>query len=411
MHKYLSIHLATLCLLLLASISPILAQCNGDRYLNSVFTAVNDTQNIKYSYSNGATGLRMDVYEPAGDINAPARPLIIMAHGGSFTAGDENSADIVEICTRFAKHGYVAASIQYRLANLTQLIDSTQMIGVVLRAVHDMKASVRYFREDAATVNRFNIDSTKIFVGGASAGAILAAHLVYLNDLTEVPTYIADIVAANGGIDGSSGYPNHSSTVQGLINFCGGLNKAEWIDAGDVPLVSIHGNVDSTVPYGHGEVLQSSGGALFDLVTLDGSQIMHARAESEGVYNALWTIAGGEHMVHTDAAHIDQTETFVCNFLYPLVCTDVNGIESAEQFAFAVSIAPNPNQGTFHVQLPQENGTYQVALFDAVGKQLAQYSQVSGGTFDIAQNLAKGIYWLQVNHAKGTVTKPIVVIE
>lgn len=385
------------------------AQCDGTRFLNRVFTSVADTQDILYSYSNGAAGLRMDVYEPVGDNNTPARPLIILAHGGSFVGGDENVGDMQEFCTRFAQHGYVAASIQYRLGNALQLADSLQMIEVVVKAVHDMKAAVRYFHEDAATANRFRVDTTKVFVGGASAGAILASHLVYLTDLNEIPSYIADIVNNNGGVEGNSGYPNHSSQVYGLINFCGGLNSANWIDAGDLPLVSIHGDIDSTVPYGHGEVLQSSAGMIFDLVTLDGSGVMHARAEAEGVYNALWTIEGGEHMVHADGAHIDQSEQFVSDFLYPLVCNTVIGIESPEQFAFAVSVAPNPNNGNFTVQLPDEKGNYYLRLFDAAGRCLGQYVQPDGGQIDLQQSLPQGAYWLQITHAKGSVTKTLVV--
>lgn len=405
-------YLLTLCLAIcLVALLPLnlSAQCNGDRFLNRVFTSVTDTQDIRYSYSNGTAGLRMDVYEPVGDDNTPARPLIILAHGGSFVGGDENLEDMQEFCTRFAKHGYVAAAIQYRLGNALQLTDSVQMMGVVVKAVHDMKAAVRYFHEDAATVNRFKVDTSKVFVGGASAGAILAAHLVYLTDINEMPNYIADVISNNGGAEGNSGYPNHSSQVQGLINFCGGLNSADWIDTGDLPLVSVHGNDDSTVAYGHGEVLASSAGAIFELVTLDGSGVMHARAEEQGVYNALWTIEGGEHMVHADAAHIDQSEQFVCDFLYPLVCNVVQDIESPEQFAFAVSIAPNPSQGNFTVQLPAETGQYQMALFDATGRQIAQYNQQDGGTLTLNENLPNGMYWLQVSHSKGTVTKPLAI--
>ncbi|MBK8470809.1 MAG: hypothetical protein IPL33_00550 [Sphingobacteriales bacterium] len=86
------------------------------------------------------------------------------------------------------------------------------------------------------------------------------------------------------------------------------------IDAGDLPLVSIDGDIDSTVPYGHAEVLQSSAGMIFDLVTLDGSGVMHARAEAEGVYNALWTIEGGEHMVHADGAPYRPKRTICKRF-------------------------------------------------------------------------------------------------
>ena len=43
------------------------------------------------------------------------RPVIIMMFGGSFIGGSRTSPDIVELCTRYAKMGYVAVAIDYRL--------------------------------------------------------------------------------------------------------------------------------------------------------------------------------------------------------------------------------------------------------------------------------------------------------
>ena len=47
--------------------------------------------------------------------------------------------------------GYVTASIEYRLGMFP--IDSVNAIKAVLRATQDMKAAVRWFRQDAAGAN------------------------------------------------------------------------------------------------------------------------------------------------------------------------------------------------------------------------------------------------------------------
>ena len=52
------------------------------RYLDDVFNSVNKTT-LEYS---SVYGLDMDGYEPVGD-SETNRPLIILAHGGSFVAG------------------------------------------------------------------------------------------------------------------------------------------------------------------------------------------------------------------------------------------------------------------------------------------------------------------------------------
>lgn len=398
------------CALLLSTASTF-AQCDGERYLNRVFTSIIDTQNIIYSNSNGATGLRMDVYEPAEDPST-RRPLIIFAHGGSFVAGDENVSDIVQFCQRFAKHGYVTASIQYRLAQFTDLADSTKMIETVVKALHDMKAAVRYFRNDAATANRFRIDPNMIFVGGASAGAILAVHLTYLTDLAELPDHVVQIVNENGGTEGNSGYPGYSSEVAGVINFCGGINQAQWIDAGEKPIVSIHGTSDGTVPYGHGEVLQSNPiSQLFTLVTLDGSSIIHARAEEVGLYNALWSIPNEDHMAHASAAHIDESESFVANFLHPIVCSSV-GIEQPTPES-SVQIQPNPNQGSFSVVLPQQlQGECVITLTDLSGRVINQntYNANNGSPINLTQaNLNAGLYLLHIQGKQQVNTVRVLV--
>jgi acetyl esterase/lipase len=127
----------------------------------------------------------MDIYQPDGDTYA-ARPLIILAHGGSFIGGSKtDDATVVELCNRFAKRGYVTASINYRLGTLINLVssDSTVPMGIVVKAISDGKAAIRYFMKDAATTNTYKIDTNNIFVGGNSAGAVLYMHVLYLSNL------------------------------------------------------------------------------------------------------------------------------------------------------------------------------------------------------------------------------------
>src|SRR4051812_7756704 len=108
---------------LLITGSQIFAQC-GARYKDMIFPNVTTTSDITYSTSNGTT-LKLDVYEPTGD-TLSARPVLIMAHGGSFYGGtktDDNA--VTTFCTNFAKRGYVTVSIDYRLASsFLVMIDS-----------------------------------------------------------------------------------------------------------------------------------------------------------------------------------------------------------------------------------------------------------------------------------------------
>ena len=75
-----------------------LQQC-GARYKDMIFSNVTKTSNVTY----GAYAIdKLDIYEPTGD-TASMRPLIILAHGGSFYGGSKTQdATVVTLCNNFA---------------------------------------------------------------------------------------------------------------------------------------------------------------------------------------------------------------------------------------------------------------------------------------------------------------------
>jgi len=181
---------------------------------------VKKTADVTYST---VYNLTMDIYTPIGS-PATKRPVLIMAHGGSFSGGSKAENTSTEIARRFASRGYTTASINYRLeSSILNLTDSNVAAGAVMRAVGDMKAAVRFFRKDAAGANLYLADTNTVYVGGNSAGAITAVNLAYLNDSLEAPVYIRSQIATNGGVDGNSGNPGYSSKVSGVLNFAGGV--------------------------------------------------------------------------------------------------------------------------------------------------------------------------------------------
>jgi para-nitrobenzyl esterase len=104
--------------------------CTG-RYASDFFTNYTTTSAITYgsnvTYSGTTKILKLDLYQPTGDTSS-ARPLIIWAHGGSFIGGTSTDADVVALSQRFAKKGYVCASINYRVG--VSSFDSLGMIPV-----------------------------------------------------------------------------------------------------------------------------------------------------------------------------------------------------------------------------------------------------------------------------------------
>jgi acetyl esterase/lipase len=100
------------------------------------------------------------------DPEEPARAAIIVVHGGSWTRGDKADIAWRSVCQWLASAGYVAFSIDYRLAPAS----------VFPAAIDDVQSAVLWLRE-VEQVTRFHIDPDRIGAFGGSAGGNLVALL------------------------------------------------------------------------------------------------------------------------------------------------------------------------------------------------------------------------------------------
>lgn len=301
--------------------------CTSGRYSSPVFSSFNKTSDISYGqnidYQGNNTDLKLDVYQPIGD-TMTERPLIIWAHGGSFVAGSKTGTDVVPLAEDFAKMGYVTASISYRLGMENTPLpgpDSVDATETVIRAVHDGRAAVRFFRKDyVENGNTYKIDTSKIFFGGVSAGGFIALHLAYLDLGNEMPTDYVDTsqVGLNGGVEGNSGNPGYSSKVKAIINSAGALRDTSYMSNNTTPVISFHGTQDATVPYGS-TVIYMLG--IFPIMQVDGSESIHQQANKLGINNCFIPFNGQDHVPHVaNATYYDTVYTFTKNFLMQFVC-------------------------------------------------------------------------------------------
>ncbi|KAA9325557.1 alpha/beta hydrolase fold domain-containing protein [Hymenobacter busanensis] len=284
----------------------------GGQFYQPLYASVTITRDVPFGAAVNAAGnpqtLLLDVYEPVGG-PAGLRPLIILAHGGAFLFGSRGDYDVAELCTRFARLGYVTASIDYRLEPSPFSYSGPR---AVVQAMYDMRAAVRFFRRDAAGSNPFRINPAYVFVGGSSAGAITALHTAFLDK----PAELASIYpVAPEGLEGNSGNAGFSSSVLAAINLCGALGNPAWIEAGDEPFVSLHGTADPVVPYTSGVVF---GNLLY------GSGALKPRADAVSVPNTLYPFKNAGHVPYngtnaTQLAYMDTTFRVVRNFLRPFL--------------------------------------------------------------------------------------------
>ena len=136
--------------------------CTDGRYASDVFSDFNLTSDIEFgqnaTWTGGQYTLKMDFYEPEGDTETE-RPLLIWVHGGSFMFGDKTDYDVVQFSERFAKKGFVCASINYRLGIFP--LDSANAVKAVVRATQDLRAAIRFFHKDKQEGNAYKIDTSK----------------------------------------------------------------------------------------------------------------------------------------------------------------------------------------------------------------------------------------------------------
>ena len=172
------------------------------------FTAARGQEVIRTAWDQtyaerGDVALKLDIARPAA--TEGVFPAVLVIHGGAWRGGDKASNR--GLLEEFARHGYVAASPQYRFCPAVPFPAQ----------VHDVKAAVRWLRTHA---QELQIDPDHIGAIGFSAGGHLALML--------------GVTGSEDGLEGDVGEDAPSSAVQAVVNFFGPTD----LNAADIPAVS-----------------------------------------------------------------------------------------------------------------------------------------------------------------------------
>jgi hypothetical protein len=213
----------------------------------------------------------------------------------------------------------------------------------------------------------------------------------------------------HGGIEGMSGNQGYPSTVKAVVNICGALGDTAWMQAGDVPLLSFHGNADGTVPYGYATIAVLG----FPLLKVSGSSVVAVRANHLGIPNCMETWLGADHVpeVGTSAsnlAYYDSVITITRNFLEHFTCgvaIDCNKtltpqvLGVAEHFTSSdINVYPNPANNGATIDLSAFQGhEVSIELFDVLGQKVKSVSSVKAADYVLTRDhLYSGFYYLNV---------------
>lgn len=123
-------------------------------------TGVQAERDVQYGEANGQK-LLLDVYRSTTE---EVRPAIVVIHGGGWSAG--NKSQMAPVAERFARSGFVAFSVGYRLVKPDRDKYPAQL--------DDVQLAVRWIRKNAS---EYKVDPERIGAIGFSAGGHLAALL------------------------------------------------------------------------------------------------------------------------------------------------------------------------------------------------------------------------------------------
>jgi len=220
---------------------------------------------------------KLDVYQRRG-MTSP-QPTVIYIHGGFWAAGNKEGS--LMSLMPWMEMGWNVVNVEYRLAR----------VALAPAAVEDCLCALRYLAAQAKT---YNIDTSRIVVTGESAGGHLALTTGILPESAgldrecaspmPVPrvaaiinwfgiTDVADVVdgphRANAAMQWMGGLPNREEVARRV-------SPLTYIRAGLPPILTVHGDADTTVPYQHAVRL-------------------HEALAKAGVPNQLVTVPGGKH--------------------------------------------------------------------------------------------------------------------
>lgn len=369
-------------------------QCNG-RYQTEIFNTVS-VSTVNYSDIYNDFYHKMDIYTPDGD-TVTNRPVIIYLHGGIFTTGNKTLPDCIDFCTAYAKKGFVAISANYRLSSNSVLFatDTEEQYNTVLKSVSDIKAAVRYIRKEHDNGNSMGIHPDGIFLAGYSAGAVLAIHLDYLDQISDLPSSPINVQALvsniGGSLDGDAGNNGYSSKVSGIVSFAGGINNLSWIDSNDHPIVFVHGTNDFTVNYNCGPGIN-----IPTVLNLCGMNTMKPRLDNVGILNDTLILNNTGHSwaaIGNGNTQFLHAVDFSSNFLYSLLPCNNNaaGITEIEN---VVKQYPNPANDMVHyssVKLIKE-----IVIYNQIG-QIKKNIIVNSNKLEMTlTDFEKGIYFIRL---------------
>jgi acetyl esterase/lipase len=241
-------------------------------------------RNIVY-YSDGELTLKLDVFRRRdGDFGTSAKkPVLLFVHGGAWMIGNKEYQGL-PLLHRFAAHGWVGFSINYRLSPRATFPDH----------IIDVKRAIAWVRAHAA---QYGGDPDFIVIAGGSAGGHLASLAALTPGKREwqpgfetADTAVAACLSFYGVYDFNDRHghwpnPGLNGLLERYIMKAKLANEPKrfaeaspvsWVGPKAPPFLVVHGTADSIVPVAEARAfvaaLRKSGAGRCAYIELPGAQ-------------------------------------------------------------------------------------------------------------------------------------------
>ncbi|MFY7898842.1 MAG: alpha/beta hydrolase fold domain-containing protein [Chitinophagaceae bacterium] len=257
---------------LIVSILTICASCKKQQSNALSTTTAIELKDVAY----GNNPLQnMDVYLPANR-SVAATKVIVLIHGGFWTSGDKYDFNEVVNQMKVQLTDYAIVNINYQLATLSGTnIWPTQ--------INDVNAAFNFIQSKS---NEYAINTNKMVVLGASAGAQLALLKSYQHNIDKKIKAVIDLFGPTDfiGLYNNPSDPNYPALLNIFLSGTPTSNNIGYRNAS--PLYSVNSSVPATIIF-HG--------TADNVVPIRQSDSLNNRLISAGVTKQYVTYAGEGH--------------------------------------------------------------------------------------------------------------------
>jgi acetyl esterase/lipase len=257
-----------------AIVGNFLSTCKNENYkklIDSIYAeSVNARKDHLIKTYKTVDGYNLDIhlFLPDSTHTTAKSPVMVYFSGGSWTKGNPEWA--FYSCADYAKRGWVAVSVEYRLADRHETTP--------FEAVKDARSAIRWLRMNASV---YNIDTNRIVASGNSAGGHLVLTTALATDWNEVTDNLNYSASPNLLLINSGVYNLYSEDATDWItrdlkdkSLVKRISPFHLLKSGLPPMIIIHGTNDQSVDYAtakaFAEEMQKFGND-FEFHTLEGA--------------------------------------------------------------------------------------------------------------------------------------------